>query len=262
MKVISILCLYLACCSYLCPQSIQIKYAGDPLPDKDRRQIEQFLNYEIEFYTQLGLPDTLSLQLTVFNNRKDGLAYLDSIGIHPSIRTSGLYSVRRKEAFLLGREKGREESLAIIYHELSHHLTRLITGERPPAWLMEGLAEYFAHCRITKKGLKHTLPSYATGRVRTMYMLEEVNLKSFVDSDKSKFMKKQRTEEQYTYILAHSLVTYWIEKVPGKTFKEFISALQDTADDSPVSHKIDRIYPGGIQQLEKDFAAFANNRKQ
>lgn len=237
-------------------QNIQIKYAGDPLPDKDRKKIEQFLNYEIEFYAKFGLPDTLSLQLTVFEQREKGFAYLDSIGVHPTMRPNGLYIVNRKEAILLGRENGRERSLAIIYHELSHNLTEQIIGKRPPAWLMEGLAEYFEHCEMGKKGLKHGLTPYEKGRIRTMYMLGEIDIETFVDSDKSKFMKKQRTEEQYAYILAHALVAFWIEKVPEDILANFISSLQNTEDKAPVSVKIGRVYPGSIRQFEQDFAAF------
>ena len=28
---------------------------GDPLPDKDRKKIEQFLQHEVDFYSQFGL---------------------------------------------------------------------------------------------------------------------------------------------------------------------------------------------------------------
>ena len=56
-------------CGLLHAQTVKVEYGGDPLPDKDRKKIEQFLQHEVDFYSQFGLPDTLSLQLYVFENR-------------------------------------------------------------------------------------------------------------------------------------------------------------------------------------------------
>ena len=55
-----------------------------------------------------------------------------------------------------------------------------------------------------------------------MYMLGEVNLPTFLNSSQGKFMKQQMTDEQYSYILSHALVTFWIESVPREIFKVHI----------------------------------------
>ena len=244
-------------CGLLNAQTVKIEYSGDPLPDKDRRNIEEFISHEVNFYTQFGLPDTLTLQLLVFENRKEALAYLESVNISfpPPFKASGVYSSKLQKAIILGREKGRERSLAIIYHELSHHFVRQILGRFPPSWLNEGLSEYFEHCKVTKKGLHHTFPEYEQGRIRTMYMLGEVDLPTFINSGHGKFMKRQTTDEQYSYILAHALVTFWIETVPRDILKSLIASLQNKNDSSTVSERIDRVYPGGFQKFEKDFEA-------
>ena len=70
MRTLSLLFSFLLFCSLLDAQTVQIEYAGDPLPEKDRRNIEQFISYEVNFYTQFGLPDTLTLQLHVFEDKK------------------------------------------------------------------------------------------------------------------------------------------------------------------------------------------------
>lgn len=242
-------------CSPFHAQTVKVKYGGDPLPDKDRQKIEQFLQYEVDFYSQFGLPDTLSLQLYVFENKREAMDYLDSIKISLPIKASGVYSPKHQKAIILGREKGRERSLAVIYHELSHHFVSQILGKRPPSWINEGLSEYFEHCNISKKGVRHTFTEYEQGRIRTMYMLGEVNLPTFMNSNQGNFMKQQMTDDQYSYILSHALVTFWIENVPRELLKKLISALQNKSDSSTVSEQIDSIYPGGFQQFEKDFEA-------
>ncbi len=189
-------------CGLLHAQTVKVEYGGDPLPDKDRKKIEQFLQHEVDFYSQFGLPDTLSLQLYVFENRREAIDYLESINVSLPIKASGAYSPKLQKAVILGRENGRERSLAIIYHELSHHFVSQILGKRPPSWLNEGLSEYFEHCTIHKKAVRHTFTEYEQGRVRTMYMLGEVNLPTFLNSSQGKFMKQQMTRAIFLYPFA------------------------------------------------------------
>ena len=47
-------------------------------------------------------------------------------------------------------------------------------------------------------------------------MLGDIDLPTFINSRQNEFMKQQRTDEQYAYILSHALVTFWIEKAPGR----------------------------------------------
>lgn len=237
-------------------QTVQVDYVGDPISQKDHQKIEQMLRYEVKFYSQFGLPDTLSLQMHVFKRKMDGIAYLagKNIFLHRSI--IGMYSPSLNKAFILGWEDGREKTLGVIYHELSHHFTRKITNNHPPIWLNEGLAEFFEHCKINKKGIEHTLTEYEQGRIRTMYMLDEINLSTFVNKNNKQFLEQEYTDEQYSYILSHALVTFWIERVPNQILKDFISALQDPDDRSTIFQLIDRIYPKGFKQFEQDFKTF------
>lgn len=97
MRVFHLILLWVCFCDLLHAQTVQITYEGDPLTDKERRKIEQTLQYEVEFYSQFGLPDTLNLKLTVFNKREDALTYLDKFNIHPpKAQTVYIYPDYRK----------------------------------------------------------------------------------------------------------------------------------------------------------------------
>lgn len=238
---------------------LHIEYAGDGLTEKERLQVEHIMDYQIEFYSLFGLEDSLKVKLTVFEERSEAMFYLDTIGIskaHPLNTVNALYNAKRKEAIIMGMGKDRKKALSVIYHELSHYLTRQITGINPPMWLMEGLSEYFEHCEAGKKGIRHSMTSYEKGRIRTMYMLGEINLRKFIDADRTLFMKKQRTDEQYAYILAHALATFMIENIPRQIMGNFIDLLQDKTDKTKVSEKIARVYPGGFDAFETDFEKF------
>ena len=227
-----------------------IDYGGDALTEKERMRIEHMMDYQIEFYSMFGLEDSLRVRLTVFDERSEGMFYLDTIGVskrHPLKNVNALYMHNRKEAVILGMDEDRKRMLPVIYH------AREITNVNPPMWLMEGLSEYFENCEVGKKDIKHTITSYEKGRIRTMYMLGEMDLRKFVDSDRSLFMKKQRTDEQYAYILSHLLVTFMIENVSRQVFVNLIDLLHDNTDKSKVSEKIARTYPGGFETFESDF---------
>lgn len=235
---------------------VHIDYAGDPLKEKERVQIERMMDYQVDFYTLFGLGDSLSVKLTVFNERSEAMFYLDTMGVTkiiPLNTANGLYNSGKKEAIILEMGKDRKKGLSVIYHELSHFFTREITCVNPPMWLMEGLSEYFEHCEVGKKGISHSMTSYEKGRIRTMYMLGEINLRTFVDADRTLFMKKQRNDEQYAYVLAHALVTFMVENVSRQILGNLIGLLQDNKDKSKVSEKIARVYPGGFETFEKDF---------
>lgn len=120
MRIFYLILCFICLCDLLHAQTVRISYEGDPLTDKERRKIEQALQYEVEFYTQFGLPDTLNLQLTVFNKREDALIYLNKFNIHPPKSTNGMYISRLQKAIILSREKEYQQGLGVIYHELSH----------------------------------------------------------------------------------------------------------------------------------------------
>ncbi len=100
MRIFYLFLCFICLCDLLHAQTVRIAYEGDPLTDKERRKIEQALQYEVEFYTQFGLPDTLNLQLTVFNKREDALIYLiNSIYILPKVQTECIYPDYKRPSY-------------------------------------------------------------------------------------------------------------------------------------------------------------------
>lgn len=150
-------------CGLLHAQTVKVEYGGDPLPDKNRKKIEQFLQHEVDFYSQFGLPDTLSLQLYVFENRREAIDYLESINVSLPIKASGAYSPKLQKAVILGRENGRERSLAIIYHELSHHSFRRFSASVLQAGLTKDCRSTSNIAPFTKKQSATHLPNTNKG---------------------------------------------------------------------------------------------------
>ena len=94
MRTLLILLSLFLLCVKLCAQVVQIEYNGDLLSQDEREKIEKMLLHEAEFYSQFGMPDTLTVvQLFVFFYLKAALEYLKSLGVTAAIPRSvtGLY---------------------------------------------------------------------------------------------------------------------------------------------------------------------------
>lgn len=128
-----------------------------------------------------------------------------------------MYISRLQKAIILSREKEYQQGLGVIYHELSHHLTLQITAGRPPIWFNEDLPNILNIVKLIKRTSAHVYRLRKRKNPHYIYV-GDIDLPTFINSRQKEFMKQQRTDEQYAYILSHALVTFWIEKVPGRYY--------------------------------------------
>lgn len=249
---------------------VNVNYEGEPLNGKNILKIEQMLGYMSDFYTSLNVHDTLDVTLIIFKTQEEGYEYMRKLYPKSSryrktasnsyfgSGVGGVYMPDRKTAVVLGIEKGVDRGLNVVYHELSHHFTHILFNKiNPPIWFNEGLAEYFEHARYTKKkGWYVDFPDFAKGKLRTMHMLGEIDLKSLLDIDRKNFMGKQYNEGQNYYSFAFAAVTILYEKLPQDKFGAMVSRLVDRNTESSIAEIVNEVYEGGISAFERDFTSF------
>ena len=233
----------------------EIQYRGDALTEKERDKVERMAQCEIQFFDSFAMPDTLRLTMTVFEASDEARAYVDSIrkgrAIMP-LHLGGIYMHYRKEAVVFGLGADKNRNLSTLYHEMCHFFLKSILKCQLPIWLNEGICEYFEHYTIGKKGAKHVMPEYDKGKIRTMFMLGEVNLKTFVGFDRQQFNTRAFQDESASYVLAHALVSLLIEEHPRELIHSILQAFQQ--DEQACSYELlDKLYPGGFVRLETDF---------
>ena len=232
--------------------SIDISWLGDPVSEKDKAMISRILGHELEYYAGLGLDKDLKLPVYNFINKREAQTFLsEKFGRSVDVRNlSGLYLPREKVAVILGYdEKASEKNISAICHEVSHHLIRAVAAGRIPVWLNEGHARYFDRCTADRKGrISHSLTDSEKGRIRSAFMIGEVNLPEFLDSMYKEFMHDQHTDDGVSYTLAHAVTTVLIDG----GHRDLIYALLHMDKDERCSEKIDSLYPGGLSALEDD----------
>ena len=248
-----------------------ILYTGDPLPSKSKEMIGQMVEHMFDFYGKIGIKEIFTVELKTFKDKGEGYRYMREIyPDNPNYKVKvksktyggtigGVYIPDKKQAVILGMEKGVAEALPMIYHELSHHFTRMIFEKRnPPIWLNEGLSEYFQSLKKTKKGYVAVFPAYIKGKVKTMHMLGELDLENFFNLSQSEFYKIHREEGQYYYGLSHAVVATLMQNVGAGKIKSLVLKIKSRDTSQKVSDFVDELYPGGIKGLEEDLIRFVN----
>ena len=249
---------------------LNIQYEGDQLSSKNKDKLEQMAAHMTDFYSSLGLDECLDVRLVIFKSKEEGYEYMR--GIYPDKKAyqttasdeyfktgyGGVYMPASKTAVILGLEQGMERGLSVIFHEISHHYTRLLFGKRtPPVWFNEGLAEHFENMRFSKKkGWISDVSDFDRGKLRTMNMIGELEVEDLFDMTHKQFIQKLRNEGNMFYAFSHVAVVVLMDNLERGSFKELISRLVSRKTDEKVSEIVGEVYPGGLNAYKKALHEF------
>jgi tetratricopeptide (TPR) repeat protein len=100
-------------------------------------------------------------RVIVFSRRRESQPYFDMLLNREHSTVTGVFvSQRGGGAMIINDSAGLPSSERTPYHELVHYL--IANGEaRPPLWLEEGLAEYFANAELRSKAIYAGAPVHA-----------------------------------------------------------------------------------------------------
>ncbi|MEL7045399.1 MAG: hypothetical protein AAGL66_10315 [Pseudomonadota bacterium] len=175
-------------------------------------------------------------------------ARFNSVYDGPNVEGStatGFYRIRSHEAFVLFDETHRRSAAATALHELSHLHTAWHLGPTP-AWLNEGLAEYFETLRPGPP------PAYVRSRSHLELLLSDgpVPLTDLLLFSRREFA---REDAQRRYASAWSLTTFLLEHRAGReVFRALLRDAYANRCESGAELRLDALltYPGGLESLE------------
>ena len=180
--------------------------------ESDRESRELLHNLEllrVVFSDTFKLPERRRLEVTIFlfNREKDFQAYLP-----PTLNKKGdftaYYSSRPDRALIaLGPTRDAESAQQTIFHEYIHHLV-WVSGENPPPWLNEGMAEIFS--TVVEAGANVELGRPVKGRLFQMGLEGMLPLEHLfsVDHNSAEFTAGSHTGMFYAESWA--LMHYWL----------------------------------------------------
>ena len=179
-------------------------------------------------------------------------AVYDGPNVEGSTAT-GFYRIRSHEAFVLFDESHRRSAAATALHELSHLHTAWHLGPTP-AWLNEGLAEYFETLRPGPP------PAFMRSRSHLELLLREgpVPLTELLLLSRREFA---REAAQRRYASAWSLTTFLLEHRAGReVFETLLRDAYANRCESGAELRLDALlaYPGGLESLEAGWERWIN----
>jgi hypothetical protein len=167
----------------------------------------------------------------------------------------GFYSHSEREAVVSGRA-GRAQVRIIAVHESSHAIL-MDRAPHVPAWLNEGLAEYFSLIEVEDGGAR--IPA----QYERLDALEEVRggggwpLEEFFAISDSQWASLDIERLQLAYTQAWSLAYFFMSSDSGKEeLRKLIAEFDEPGNELRSAKLLDRIHPGGIKALEKQWRSW------
>jgi len=226
---------------------------GKYFSKKEKAIFERALEYQNAFYHKI-LPDSIvdfsEIKISVVTDVKNFSNAL------VQKKSSGYYSSSDRQLVILKTEKLKHVFMKTVFHELSHALQHLYSGNRfhqNPPWLNEGLAVYLSEMTYRSKKIVHKKNDYLIARVSTLIELRDLDLADVVNWDHPKFTKESFSQDAYGYAVGYCIVLFLMSKDAKFAFSLFRSLIEENISTTEV---VDKYYKGGVSQFEKDFIKF------
>ena len=140
-----------------------------------------------------------------------------------------------------------------LYHEYFHLLLR-INHPRVPLWLSEGLAEFYAHTRISEDGIAVGLPSQAhVSRLRSEKMLP---LRTLFAVDRKSAYYNEAQKASIFYSQSWAMTHYLMTAGRGEGTKSPIDELLGLMQQGVRREQAVQMALGALPELENDLADY------
>ena len=117
----------------------------------------------------------------------------------------------------------RDSLTGIVYHELTHYFLSRSLADRP-AWLSEGLAEYFSTAEITKSTI--SLGSVSRERLQVIRNSPRLGIEELFRIDRNSPYYNEQTKASVFYAQSWAFVHFMMHGRHSAAFKQYIDALR------------------------------------
>ena len=217
-----------------------------------RRYIRNLEIYDFILRARMGLPaETARRKLPIYLvNRQAGL-----VEINPATgqNVAGTYFPTGEDIFAAAIDDREQDYLL---HEYFHHFSHQIESTAGyPAWLVEGLAEYFMTAEISETTVK--IGGFNEGRVYGLFTTNWLPLDDLVSK---RFGEVSQTQRATYYPLAW-LLTHWFmsDDERRQQLSAYVRDLQQGADSLPAMEKATGMTMEEIRQQLRRYRRLAVN---
>lgn len=176
--------------------------------DQSRDLLHKLEMLRTVFIDNFKLVERRRQEVTVFyfTREKDFRPYLPK-HLNTKVQFSAYYTSNSdRAAIVLGPAEDRDSAREIVFHEYIHHLFR-VSGENPPLWINEGMAELFSTIKVTGTTLEFGRAS--RGRLFQLHLEKMMSLEQLFASDHNSSMFSDESHTGIFYAQSWALMHYW-----------------------------------------------------
>jgi len=234
--------------------SVELLDLNRTLPLEARTAAEAAGRRFVTFF-RVPLEGTLVIPLRYF---PDAAAFKDHLArnLQDDVGWAGYYDPRKRE-IVVGNS---DHYLAVLLHEMNHFIFDAAFDEAP-AWLREGLAEYFETASTSPDGLDvGDQPRHRRQLARWLRTTRQPDLRQLLALNQSMWWDHEREGSQLVRALSWSVVDFLMSSPGGQqTLREFMAALKDQRGLYSLE-AFDRTFPGGAAAFERQWLAHVQAR--
>lgn len=234
---------------------IQIITEKCEISQSGQEQIKDGIYFLYNFFRDkfgLEYDKPIEIKIHFFSNFKDFKAYQKKFS--DSTSDTGFHAKKTTNEIVILYNKDELAVVQMTYHEATHffvyyHFYRL------PMWVEEGIAEYFRSARI--EGDNCVVSYDLKEEAWLKYWLSNgmlIDLKVYVDMPYEDWLKYNKKLYNAGYMTSRCLIYFFMSSEGRQTILKdvlyYFAQHHITEKTSPV---FNTYYPGGVEQLEKDW---------
>jgi len=191
------------------------------------------------------------IKLKIFGVYKDFMIYQFKL-YGKTYTDHGVYSNITNEALVNG-SKYRNRVVGTSIHEASHALIQP-SGYRIPAWVNEGIAEYFEEMVFNENKISFN-PQYDRHNELKQLLLDDdlISLLEYFGLTNEAWKNRSLVDDRVSRSIAWSLVHFLMSSPDGVGAIKNILKNFETDDETPSMYIVNKSYPGGLNVLEKQW---------
>lgn len=247
--------------------TVRIEDEGGVLDDTARERLEDGVQRLFDIYTglfRLGMRRPVVVDIHLFETHAElgrWVAGHDSnISLPPGIL--GLYMAKQNVIGAWRHSDDTDVIVATLLHEASHVLLSQLSPNAP-AWLQEGLAQYFEGLDTRADGyVIRPTPDAEQAIAAWVARKQLVTLDQYFSLDEQRWRHLAHAEQNpIPYVVAWSVSYFLMSKPVGRQIVgELLQDMEKTRR-PPTSDAIQKRYPGGYALMEYEWFKWAQGAK-
>ncbi len=203
-------------------------------------------------------PDDFKVKVTIFSNKDEFLKYQKK-QLGKIISETGYYASMYHETVVLQQKntkktKDAKEMVGVLFHE-ANHLILMHHIPWVPAWLNEGLSEYFDGLNVFGENRRVYLQknrSYWCKRWAKKGF--PIKLDKYLSLSYDEWMSFRKKDVNAAYTIGYSLVYFMMSRQSTeKVLKELLWEFKKHGQKANSIQTINNHYPGGFEKLERNW---------